>query len=76
MITMPRNIMFLDDEAPMLIDFDTCWKEAQHCCMKRAKYLWTDDKYFTNNTRERTTSLSATTLTRKQFLRSESCGVL
>ena len=39
------NIMFLDDDTPIIIDFDSCCKEGEGRGMKGAAYNSTDEKY-------------------------------
>lgn len=48
------NVMFLDDDdVPIIIDFDSCWKEGEDRGMKGATYMWTDEKYdFERSVRE------------------------
>lgn len=40
------NVMFLaDNDVPIIIDFDSCWKEGEDRGMKGATYMWTDGEY-------------------------------
>ena len=40
-----KDIIFLDDDMPIIIDFDSCWKVGQLRGMKGATHRWTDEKY-------------------------------
>lgn len=39
-----HNIMFLDDEVPVITDFDTCWKESKPQGINVPTNMWTDNK--------------------------------
>ena len=42
------NILFLDDDTPIIVDFDSFWKEGEGRGMKGAAYNSTDEKYGLN----------------------------
>ena len=46
-----ENVMFGDDDVPVITDFDWCWKEGEGRGMKGETYNWYDEKYEHENSR-------------------------
>ena len=46
-----ENVMFGDDDVPVINDFDWCWKEGEGRGMKGETHNWYDEKYEHENSR-------------------------